>query len=77
MGYAFLVVTATFVEFPIGGIRSHPFVVILFLIGQGVREFIFATDFRWFLRIRAKINENLQEKGMITYIFARKRENQL
>ena len=40
------------------------------------RDCIFLADFRWFSRIRAKINENLREKAIIAPIFARKRENQ-
>ena len=40
---------------------------------QGMRAFLFLAEFRWFSRIRTKMNENLQEKGMNVSIFARKR----
>ena len=34
-------------------------------VRQRVRHWLFLADFRSFSRIRAKINENLREKGMI------------
>ena len=43
---------------------------------QGVCDKLFLADFRLFSRFRAKINENLQEKGMMASVFARIRENQ-